>query len=255
MTQAGPTDRSIKSDVTVFGIVEALNERAGAGVVELADHLDMAQSTVHDHLSTLQDLEYVVKRDGKYFLGLKFLELGISARSRIEFLETVKPEVGEVAEHTGEVAWLYTEEHGRGVVVYKARGEKGLETVGQIGWRPHLHYTSAGKSILAAMSDEEVDAIVDQHGLPQETEQTITDREELFAELETIRERGYAVNREEKNRGISAVGVPLRLDDRVLGALSVSGPSHRLVDERIEEAVPNLLLDVANQIELKMKYQ
>lgn len=240
--------------MTAFGIVEALEEFDGAGVVELAEHLDLSQSTVHDHLSTLVALEYVRREAGEYRLGLKFLQHGIHARDSLPFFDTADLEVDLLAHDTGEVAWLYTEEYGRAVVVYKATGDDAMETIGRVGWRPPLHSTAAGKAMLSEMPDERVEEILDRHGLAEMTPNTITTREALLEELSTVRERGYAVNDEENNEGILAVGAPVTHEGSVVAAVSVSGPSHRFSSGDTLETVVGSLLDTTNQIELRLRY-
>lgn len=254
MRQTRTPNRPIKADITAFAIVEALEELDGAGVVELADHLDMAQSTVHAHLSTLAALEYVVKDEGEYRLGLKFLQHGIYARNSQDFFEAAQPEVDFLAQKTGEVVWLYTEEYGRGVVLYKSTGENAMETVGRIGWRPALHTVAAGKAILAELPEDEIEAIIKEHGLEEHTDNTITSTEELFDELELIRARGYAINNEESNLGIRAISAPVTLERQVLGSVSVSGPSHRFSLDETAESIKEALFEATNQIELRLRY-
>jgi DNA-binding IclR family transcriptional regulator len=96
--------------------------------------------------------------------------------------------------------------------------------------------------------------IVDEQGLVRQTENTLTDTDELFAELETIRERGYAVNDEEEIRGMRSVGVPIRgIDGDVCGAVSVTGPAARLTGERFESELPDLVMQTANLIEVNLE--
>jgi DNA-binding IclR family transcriptional regulator len=118
-----------------------------------------------------------------------------------------------------------------------------------------LHSVAAGKSILAHMSEEDVWQIIEDRGLPKITENTITDSETLFEELEMIREQGYSVNDQENLDGLKAIGAPiLGADGQVIGALSVSGPTHRMKGEYFESELPDLLLGVVNELELNIAY-
>lgn len=255
ISQENP-NRPIKASQTAFAVVEALERLGEAGPVELAEYLDLAPSTVHDHLATLVSLEYVQKHDQTYRLGLKFLQHGIYARNDLDFIDAAKEEADELAEQTGLFVWLYTEEYGRGVVVYKAAGENALETVGRVGWRAYLHTTSAGKAMLAHMPRERVEEIVEQHNLRERTDNTITSMDELLDALESIRDRGYAINDEENNTGIQAVGAPfLDEDGSVIGAISVSGPAHQITAEGTFEDLSKAVVDAANQIEVRLRYE
>lgn len=87
------------------------------------------------------------------------------------------------------------------------------------------------------------------------TEHTITGRDELLAELEDIRDRGYAFNREEFLRGTHASGVAIcGPDGDAIGGLSVTGSSHRLKGERFNSDLPNLVLGAANELELNIAH-
>lgn len=93
-------------------------------------------------------------------------------------------------------------------------------------------------------------------GAPRLTPNTITDEEELLEELERTRERGYALNDEESTSGLRAVSVSITdSDGSVLGALGVSGPTHRFTNGRFEEELPDILLGVVNGLELDIQYQ
>lgn len=109
--------------------------------------------------------------------------------------------------------------------------------------------------MLAAMSDQEVESIIKDKGLEAKTENTITDIDSLFEELEEIREKGVAFNREETNLGIRAVGASItRPNGVVLGAISVSGPAHRLSGELFNEELPKKIRGTAQEIELNLEY-
>lgn len=245
----------IKSTETTFRIVEALTELGEAGVSELADHVGMPRSTVHNYLSTLEQEEYVVNQDGRYEVGIRFLEIGAHARDRKQIHEIARPEVRRLAGETGELANLLIEEHGRGTYLQRARGDQAVQVEAHVGTRVSLHSTALGKSILAYLPDSRVEEIVETHGLAAVTPNTVTDREQLSEILDAIRERGYALDDEERLDGLRCVAAPiLSNDDRVLGAVSVSGPSHRIRDERFRETLPNRVLETVNVIELNVTY-
>lgn len=248
-------NRPVKSTQTTFRILETIEERDGARLTELAEQLDLAKSTVHQQLSTLYDLGYVVKEDERYHLGLKFLTLGEHARSRKEVSRLAKPLVADLAEQTGERAQFMVEEHGRAYYVHTEQGEHAVQADRRVGKRRYLHSSAGGKAILAHMPDDAVSDVIDRWGLPPETEHTITDPKVLFTALEEIRERGYSFNEEESINGLHAVGVPLTYSDgTVFGSFSISGPAHRIKGEVFEETLPDLLLGTANELELNTAY-
>lgn len=243
----------IKSIDTAFEIVERLVDLDGAGVSELADDLGMPNSTVHDHLRSLHDREYVIKENNRYHVSTRFLEIGEHARERRKIYRIARDEVDDLAATTDEHANMMIEEHGKGVFLYTAEGENAVQLDTHSGMRVPLQTTALGKCILASMPESEVNRILDRVGMPKVTEKTITDREALFDKLDEIRERGYAFDVEERVPGMNCVAAPVKCDDTI-GAVSVSGPASRLTDERFTEEIPELVVRAANVIEVNMKY-
>jgi DNA-binding IclR family transcriptional regulator len=245
----------VKAAKTSFEIINKIRELEGAGVSELASELDKPTSTIHDHLRTLESEEYLIKSDGDYYVGTRFLGIGEQARSRQKVYTIARQEVDELANETGEHTNLMIEEHGRGVFLYKSRGPDDVQLDTHAGMRVPLQTTAMGKSILAFRPREEVDEIIDRHGLPQITEKTITDREELCDELDEIAERGYAYDDEERVKGMRCVAAPITDNEgRAIAAMSVSGPKSRLRGKQFREEVPDLILSSANVIEVNLTY-
>lgn len=244
-----------KTGSKILGIVSALDERGGAGVTELADQLAIAKSTVHYHLDTLRREGFVVKGDGKYHLTLRFLEMGERVRGRIPLYGIAKDEIDALADRTNELAILMVEEQCLGVYLYKSRGENAIDVDAPIGRFANLHNRALGKAILAHLDRSRVEEILTKRGLPRTTPQTIVDREQLFDELERIRDEDIAFNREESIEGFRGVAVPiLDADEKPLGAISIAGPSKRLEGEKFTEQYPTLLSKARNVIELNVQH-
>lgn len=146
------------------------------------------------------------------------------------------------------------EEHGRVSYLYKAVGDQGVETASSAGTQQDLHSTSLGKAILAHLPEEEVESIIENNGLPPKTENTITDQDELMAELKETRERRYAIDDEENISGLRCIAAPVMNDDAVFAAVSVSGPSSRLSGETLTEDLPATVMRTANVIEFNTKF-
>ncbi|MCU4744358.1 IclR family transcriptional regulator [Halobacteria archaeon AArc-m2/3/4] len=245
----------VKTTTTTFTIVEALKELDSCGVTELANHLQLPKSTVHNYLSTLEQEEYVKKEGNTYSVGIRFLELGAYARDCMQIYDIAKTEVDRLADETRELANLMIEEHGHGVYIHQAKGEQAVQVDSYVGTRVDLHATALGKSILAHLPEDRIDTIVDNHGLPQCTERTVSTREELENELELVRKRGYATDDEERLKGLRCVAAPIQTSDgRVLGAVSASGPVNRMQEEYFENELPNRVLETVNVIELNVTY-
>jgi DNA-binding IclR family transcriptional regulator len=248
------TDVKVRSLGKAFHIVECLLEHGPMQVIEVAENLGFANSTVHRHLSTLRTLGYVCKDENRYRLGLRFLETGEMVRDRFDIYHIARPKIDQLAAETEEIAQLMIQERGIGARLYLKNGQQGVRTNTSAGEHVHLHTTAAGKAILAHLPADRQAEIIETGDLVAETKNSITDPETLRSELEDVRERGYAFNREERIEGLRAVGVPVLVEDRVVGAISVAGPAKRLSRDWYEEELPDLISGAANEIELKYQY-
>ncbi|WP_096390349.1 IclR family transcriptional regulator [Halopenitus persicus] len=237
---------------TVFDVIEALNELDDPTVTELAERLDRAASTVHNHLAALQRQGYVVKNDGTYELSLEFFNVGMSVRNKLSLVSDVQSTVDDLARQTGEASWAASLENDWIYFICNARGEDAIQAYGDLGAKRRPHSIAAGKAILAHLSEETVAEILDHTGLPKHTEKTITTRSDLFDEFESIRQQGFALNRGERLNGGRAVACPILQDGSPLGSIGVSGPAHRFRGERFTETLPDAVLGARNIIELEL---
>lgn len=243
--------RRVKAVETSCSILEALRRLDGAGVSELAAELDRSKATVHSHLATLVDQEFVVKRGDTYEISLRFVDFGNYARTNLDIYEIAREQVERLADETGEVAQFMVEEHGRGVYLHKARGANAIQTASYVGNRKDLHCTALGKAILSQLPTDRVDEIIDRTGLEGHTGNTLTTREALVTELESVREEAVAFDDEEVLEGLRCVAAPVTHPTGELNAgISISGPTSRFKGERFREELPELVRDAANVIEV-----
>jgi IclR family transcriptional regulator, acetate operon repressor len=245
----------IKAVDRSFRIVESLTELNGAGVSELARAVDLPKSTVYNHLNTLERAEYVVREDGEYRTGLKYLQISESARNQHDLYRIARPEIDKLGERSGEISALMTEEHGRGVFIYRSSGSEAARIDTCVGDRVPIHCTALGKAIFAFLPDERREAILEEHGLPAVNHNTITDPSVLAEELDAIRAEKIAYDDEERLNGLRSVAAPI-LDggDAVIGSISIAGPTHRMQGERFRSELPKLVLGTANVIELNLQH-
>jgi len=244
----------IKSTAMSLDVIETVHQLGGATLPEVVEQFEKPRSTVHDHLKTLTESGYLVK-DGRTFrVSVRFLNLGGRARAQSQFFQVAEGEVRQLANDTGEHANLLIEENGRGIFLYKVKGSRSVTLDTYEGMEVDLHTTAMGKAILAWVSEDKREAIIEEHGLEPVTPRTITDRDVLEDELTDIKERGYAIDNEERVEGVRCVAAPIVTDDRVVGAVSVSAPKSRMNGERFEETIPSEVLSTANIIEVNLQH-
>lgn len=256
MPDSSSTGRSLKTLSTAMELIDTIQELNGAEIGDLVEELNLARSTVHGYVKTLERNGYLVYENENYQIGLEFLNKGGHARTRKSEYDFIIAKLDDLAERTGERVQFIVEENGRGYYIHTSIGENAVEVDAHIGKKIHLHASSAGKAILAHLSEERLELILDQWGTPAYTRQTITNEDELLDEFEMIRERGYALSEQESISGLRAIGVPIQYHNgELFGAISLSGPAHRLQGERFEQKILDTVLGTANEIELDLEYQ
>lgn len=239
-----------------FDIIEELMNNERMGVTDLATELGMSKSIVHNHLKTLENRGYVTSEDGCYSLSLKFLEISGRLKERSKLFMHGREELRELADMTGEVVNLATEEDGLAVYLSQAGGDGAIElNVNFEGYREYMHCSGLGKAMLAHLSEERVYEIIGRHGLPKQTENTLATIDDLFEDLQRIKTRGYAIDNEESVVGLRCVASAIKTKDgHIQGAVSISGPASRLTGDRLSEELPELVSKTTNIIELRTQY-
>lgn len=242
--------KTIGSVERSFDIVEVLVRLGEAGTSDIATELSLSKSTVYTHLNTLHAKGYLVKEDGSYRLSSRFLRVGAAVQNETALYKHGKGQVDELAERTGERSNLVIEEQGKGVCLHSSNAGGTTEDAMARGERHHMHTTATGKAILAHLPEPKVDEIIDTHGLPAFTEQTITSRAALDEELAEIRDTGIAIDDEEAVDGLRCLASPILVDNSPVGSISVSGPLRRFVDPDREKDLKEAVRETANVIQV-----
>ncbi len=248
---AGTADAErAKTTETSFRVIEALKNRDSAGVTELAEELDLAKGTVHKHLNTLRQLDYVIKEDTDYRLSLSFLGLGTTVRSRLPIYREAQQPLEKLTAATGEVASLMIPEHGYGIYVQRAYEDERPDVDVNEGERLPLHATAGGKAILSYTPSDERERILDARGLPELTENTITDPESLREELRMIRDRRTSYDRAEYRDNWHCIAQPITNgENRAIAAITVSGPAERMEQKDSATDMASLVGSTVNSLQ------
>ena len=210
----------------------------GMTLSELALVVGLPVSTTHRLLTTLESERFVRldPAEGHWQIGVEAFRVG-NAFARIRDLAAIaRPHLRRLMEETGETANLYLAVDGEAVCMAQVECRQTMRAIARPGGRVPMHASGVGKAILAGLEPEEVQAVLRRHGLPRLTERTIDTPRRLEAALAEIRSRGWALDDEENALGLRCVAAAI-LDEhgRPQAAVSVSGPSVRLPDERLAE--------------------
>lgn len=246
----------IKTTHKSFAILDELIREREATLEELTTILDMPKATLHGHLSTMVDIGIISNDGGRYRPTLKLLEYGTRVRANMDIFQVARGPMKELTDETGEHTSLVVEEGGKAVILYNVEGDGTSSVITTSGIHTYLHTNACGKAIMAHLDPEHIEEILDEHGLPAMTNETITDREALLEALERVREQGYATNRDEALKGIKAVAAPiLDIDEEVVAAVAIFGPSQSIDNNRLRTELPDLVRETANVIEVNYNYE
>jgi len=253
-TDKHDSTRSIRSVSNSLELIEALAKTGrGIGVTELSSRVSLSASSVHKHLQTLHEHGFVYKKNGKYYLGLKFLEIGGRIRGEYMGSTEIKSHLQELAHQTDRNSYFTVEERGRPIIIFREVGRKGVPLSARIGTQYYMHQIAGGKAILAEYPEDRVDEIIDQHGLPAATENSITDPDVLKEELTEIKDRGYAVTTAESTSGVQAIATAVtHPQEGVIGACALGGPVHQMNGQT--EDLVHILQSTVNELELTIAY-
>ncbi|MGE5573646.1 MAG: IclR family transcriptional regulator [Bacteroidota bacterium] len=249
--------QAINSVARALDILDCLAaHRREVGVTEVSQELGVHKSTVSRVLATMESRGYVSRNgtSGKYCLGMRLVELASYRLEQIDLRSQARPFLEELVQATGETAHLAVFDHGKVVYVDKVDTPQTLMMRSKIGYRVFAHCTALGKAILATLPDELVEQVINEKGLPRFTPNTIVDPLALKEHLRRVRAQGYAVDDEEHEEGIRCAAAAI-LDHagRVVGALSVSGPTLRVSRQDVE-TIANLVRDSARRLSVSLGY-
>ncbi|UOO96811.1 IclR family transcriptional regulator (plasmid) [Halococcus dombrowskii] len=243
----------VKSDMMLFDILEALESAKEARLTEIADQVRTTKSTVHNHLNTLRERGYVVKQGQKYSLSYRFLKMGEQSRYRTPLYEFARPVADELSHEENLLVNICVEENGKSVHLYRTKENSELRFSTQAGEATYMHCVSVGKAILSQLPRERVNNIVSHYGLPSRTKNTITNKNALREELDSVEDAGVAFDNEEYAEGLCCVASPIAgTDGSILGGISITGPATDLTGEYYRKDLPSKVQRAANIIELNL---
>jgi DNA-binding IclR family transcriptional regulator len=232
-------------------ILRALAAGSGRlGVSELSDRLGLAKGTVHGLLRTLHD-HGLVEQDAdsdKYQLGPQLLQLS-NRYLDLNELRARSLAWSELLATRGGEAVRIGVPHGNGVLVvhHVFRPDTSLQIL-EVGAVLPMHATALGKVVLAYLAEPERNDVLDA-GLPKLTGRTISTLPALERELDAVRKRGYAVEREEAVLGEVGIAAPIfGRNGTVVGGIGVAGPSERLNGRARETKVATVVGEAARSI-------
>jgi IclR family pca regulon transcriptional regulator len=232
-------------------------EHPALSLSQIVETLKINKSTAYRVLSTLEATQYLEQDAATrlYRPSVKVLRLGFTAINSIEMRQIAKPYLEKLALDLDETVSLAVLDDFHTVYIERVRNQSIVGVVLSIGSRLPAHCSSLGKVLLAGLSLEELNDNLAHHELTAYTQNTITSHDKLIAELELIRQRGYAIGNEELTQGLRAAAAPI-LDGahKTVASVNVTGLGIRITDQRLQDEIVPALLDTTAKISAILGY-
>ena len=244
-------DGGVQSVDRALSILETLAEDdEGYRLSDLAVRTGLSASTVHRLLATLESRRFVQfdRAESKWHVGVRSFTVGASFARRRNFSTQAIPYLRKLRDLTRETANLAVVDDEFIIVLTRMESREIMRSLTQVGGRVAMVTSGVGKAVLATYSDEDVGAVIRHHGMPRLTEKSIVRPSDLFKELATIRKQGFAIDDEEACMGLRCIAAVVYNDcAEPLAAISVSGMTSRLTDDRLPE-IGRIVRDVAGEL-------
>ena len=210
----------------------------GLSLTVIAKSLKLAPSTTHRLLTTLQEERYVqYDRDAsRWQIAMQAFVTGNGFLTSRDLATVARPYMRRLMEISGETVNLAIADQDNVIYLAQVESREMMRVFSKPGNRVPMHCSGVGKAMLMAMSDQEVQHIIDTQGLVRLTDKTITEPKALFQELADCRAQGFALDDEEHAIGLRCVAT-LIYDEHAepLASLSISGPAARISRDRLME--------------------
>ena len=231
------TTGQVQSLARAISILKAL-ARADDGMTltDVALTVGLPPSTTHRLLTTMQH-DRIVRFDqatALWHVGVEAFVIGNSFIRSRDLVVMARPIMRRLMEETGETVKLGVQDDGEVIYLAQVESRETMRAYRAPGTRVPMHCSGVGKALLANQSEEEVNRILQRHGLTRVTEKTLATPVRFRDALAQIRKQGYAIDDEEHAVGLRCIAsVVFNEHDEPIAAISVSGPSARISDEKI----------------------
>lgn len=224
-------------------------EKPTWGGRELASKLGLNHARIYRVLETLAKNNFLYKdpETKKYSLGFALWELGNIMYEGLNVEELIRPSLEELRRLTGESIFLTVLDEDEAVTLEVIEPENKVKFSVSTGSRAPLYVGASYRSILAYLTEEKINDILQEDKLKSYTANTMINPMEIIEELEKIRTKGWAISEGEYTADVIAIAVPLFKNDKIIGSITVSGPIYRMTDDKIETYLP-LLMDTRDNI-------
>jgi IclR family KDG regulon transcriptional repressor len=210
-------------------VLERLSRQRNSRLEDLSRDIKLANPTVYRFLLTLQRLGYVRRVEGdRWAITLKLFKVGSQALDHLDLHSAARPIAEELSEELGETVHMGVLEGNSAIYILKIESRYTIRIFSRVGRHIPLYCTTIGKNLLAFAQEKDRESALKGIRFQAFTKKTLTTRAALYAELERVREQGFALDDEEHEEGIHCIGAPIfDHTGAVVATISVSWPGFR----------------------------
>ena len=242
---ATSSSTTVKSAMRTLDIIEfVVSSRERIVAQDIADALAIPASSLSYLLSTLVEREYLSREGRQYVPGPGLARLAVPTRA-LSFLATAKTLLRSLRFELDETCSLMVLDGWDVEARITEPSERALRYAIEVGQRKPLHSMASGKAILSAMPEAALAQYFSETTRLKFTSSTLTEESELRADIARIRERGYAIAREEDQLGVVGLACSIRRPE--LSAIAIAIPSVRF-DAELERRASKKLMQLADQL-------
>jgi DNA-binding IclR family transcriptional regulator len=250
--------QSINRALAIIDVISKSSE-SGMALTAIAEKVDLPISTAYRIIQNLTEWQYIKEDEsGIYTLGFAFITLGNIAKNNIGLRNVAHKYISELGDITKETIYLAILDEGKGEIIYidKIDSKRNIKLAAGVGNRNYIHSTANGKVLVSGFSDGKIREILKNSNMPKLTPTTLSDIDKFLAEVNKVRQNGYAVDDQENELEVSCVAAPI-MDYRkkVVGSLSISGISSTMTAESIDKVFKNQVMEAARKVSKELGYR
>ncbi|HWK23367.1 MAG TPA: IclR family transcriptional regulator [Ureibacillus sp.] len=231
-------------------------DQSSLTIDEIIKKTSLAKATAYRLLYTLEKRGLIKYNQAtfRYSLGLKVLEYAGFLQQELDVRNVANDLLIELQESIHQTVMMVIPEDDTMVYVFSRENPNGLKFSSFLGQRRPMNYGVVGKIFMAYAREEQRERLLNLE-MPKHTENTVTDRETIIKQLESIQDEGLFVEMEETNIGVNALSAPVfNSQGECIAAIGIVGPSVQLVNDELEKC-KSALKEIANQISERMGYR
>lgn len=225
-------------------------------LAEISKETGINKTTAYRFLKSLTEIGVVYKNSHKntYQLGIVLYELGNKVNLKSNLIDLSHPLLLKLVKEIDITVHLATLDNFEVLYLDKIKSKKTLQMSTFIGARAPAYCTALGKSILAFLKEDELKHYLTSCSFKKRTKNTLGNKDGLIKQLQIIRKKGYAIDKEEFEEGLYCLAVPVfDSNEYPIASISISGTPLEISNSKIivlQKRLKNTANKITNILEI-----